>query len=56
MRMVAEGIPTTLSAYQLGLRESVEMPIFEQVYHILYRKKDPGRALNDLMSRGLKDE
>jgi glycerol-3-phosphate dehydrogenase (NAD(P)+) len=56
MRMVAEGIPTTLSAYQLSVREAVEMPIIEQVFHILYRKKDPRRALNDLMSRGLKDE
>lgn len=56
MRMVAEGIPTTLSAYQLGLREGVEMPIIEQVFQILYRKKDPRKALTDLMSRGLKDE
>jgi len=32
------------------------MPITEQVYQILYRKKDPRKALVDLMSRGLKDE
>jgi glycerol-3-phosphate dehydrogenase (NAD(P)+) len=56
MRMVAEGIPTTLSARQLAVREGVEMPIIEQVYQILYRKKAPRKALVDLMSRGLKDE
>ena len=56
MRMVAEGIPTTLSARQLAVREAVEMPIVEQAYQVLYRKKDPRKALVDLMSRGLKDE
>jgi glycerol-3-phosphate dehydrogenase (NAD(P)+) len=56
MRMVAEGIPTTLSARQLAVREAVEMPIVEQAFQVLYRKKDPRKALVDLMSRGLKDE
>ncbi|MCX6561705.1 MAG: NAD(P)-dependent glycerol-3-phosphate dehydrogenase [Candidatus Aminicenantes bacterium] len=56
MRMVAEGIPTTVSAYHLARREGIEMPITEQVYAILVRRKDPRRALGDLMSRGLKDE
>jgi glycerol-3-phosphate dehydrogenase (NAD(P)+) len=56
MRMVAEGVATTLSAVELARREDVEMPILEQVFQILYRKKDPLRALNDLMARGLKDE
>ncbi|MDD8026341.1 MAG: NAD(P)-dependent glycerol-3-phosphate dehydrogenase, partial [Acidobacteriota bacterium] len=56
MRAVAEGIPTTLSAFHLAKREAVEMPIIEQVYAILYRRKEPRRALDDLMSRGLKDE
>lgn len=56
MRMVAEGIPTTVSAYHLARREGVEVPIIEQVYAMLYRRKDPGRALSDLMSRQLKDE
>jgi glycerol-3-phosphate dehydrogenase (NAD(P)+) len=56
MRTVAEGIPTTVSAYHLARREGVEMPIIEQVYAILYRRKDPRRALSDLMARQLKDE
>jgi glycerol-3-phosphate dehydrogenase (NAD(P)+) len=56
MRMVAEGIATTLSARRLARREGIEMPITEQVYQILYHAKAPRRALADLMARSLKDE
>jgi len=56
MRMVAEGIPTTVSARALAVREGVDMPITEQVHQVLYRRKDPRRALNDLMARSLKEE
>jgi glycerol-3-phosphate dehydrogenase (NAD(P)+) len=55
-RMVAEGIVTCRSARELAARESVEMPILEQVYRILYQRKDPQRALKDLMNRALKSE
>ena len=56
MRMVAEGIPTTVSARALAQSEGVEMPITEQVYQVLYRGKDPRRAMTDLMARSLKEE
>lgn len=56
MKMVAEGITTTLSVHQLAKRESVEMPICEQVYQVLYKNKNPREALQDLMSRKLKSE
>ncbi len=56
MNMVAEGIGTTLSAYQLAQKEAVEMPILEQVYQILYKDKDARTALQDLMARKLKNE
>jgi glycerol-3-phosphate dehydrogenase (NAD(P)+) len=56
MKMVAEGITTTLSGYQLAQKENVEMPIHEQAYLVLYEKKDPRTALQDLMARKLKDE
>ena len=56
MRMVAEGIPTTVSARALAQREGVDMPITDQVYQVLYRNKDPRRALTDLMARTLKEE
>ncbi len=56
MRETAEGIPTTLSARALAHRENVDLPITEEIYRVLYRRKDPRRALTDLMSRTLKDE
>lgn len=56
MKMVAEGVRTTLSAYQLAQKLGVEMPITEQTYRILYEKKDPRQAVSDLMLRGLRHE
>jgi glycerol-3-phosphate dehydrogenase (NAD(P)+) len=56
MKMIAEGITTTLSVCQLARKENVEMPISEQVFSILYEGKNPRDAFRDLMSRELKDE
>ena len=56
MNMVAEGVKTTLSAYQLAERLEVEVPITEQMYLILYEGKDPRQAVTDLMLRELKPE
>ncbi|MFW6131784.1 MAG: NAD(P)H-dependent glycerol-3-phosphate dehydrogenase [Candidatus Aminicenantaceae bacterium] len=56
MNMVAEGITTTLSAHKLAKSEQVELPICEQVYQVIYKKKSPREALQDLMSRKLKHE
>lgn len=56
MDMVAEGVKTTLSVYNLAQREKVEMPILEQVYKILYEGKDCRKAVDDLLQRDLKIE
>jgi glycerol-3-phosphate dehydrogenase (NAD(P)+) len=56
MQMVAEGIRTTQSVYNLSRKLSVEMPIVEQTYHMLYDDLDPKVALKTLMSRSLRDE
>ena len=56
MRMVAEGVRTTKSAYFLARRMEVEMPITEQVYQVLYEDKNPRLAVRDLMQRDLKHE
>lgn len=55
-QMVAEGIRTTQSAYELADKMGVEMPITAQVYAILYQGKDPKLALKELMMRELKPE
>jgi glycerol-3-phosphate dehydrogenase (NAD(P)+) len=56
MNMVAEGIKTARSAYELGKKMEVELPISNQVYHILYNGKNPQEAVRDLMTRELKVE
>jgi glycerol-3-phosphate dehydrogenase (NAD(P)+) len=56
MVMVAEGVKTTRSAYQLSRKYNVEMPITEQVYQILFEGKDARDALKELMMRGPKEE
>lgn len=56
MTMVAEGVKTTLSAYQLAQRLKVDVPITEQMYRILYQGKNPRQAVADLMLRELKPE
>ncbi|HIC86273.1 MAG TPA: NAD(P)H-dependent glycerol-3-phosphate dehydrogenase [Desulfobacterales bacterium] len=56
MKMVAEGVKTTKSAYQLSKKMGVEMPITEQVYQILYEGKQPREAVRELMTRALKWE
>ena len=56
MVMVAEGVKTARSVYQLMNKYNVEMPISEQIYKVLFEDKPPIRAVGDLMSRDLKEE
>jgi glycerol-3-phosphate dehydrogenase (NAD(P)+) len=56
MVMVAEGVPTTRSAYDLAARVDVEVPIITEVYRILFEGKDPLLACSDLMTRDPKGE
>ena len=53
---VAEGVKTTRSAYNLGSRLDVELPITEQIYRILYEDKPAGEAMMDLLARRRKAE
>lgn len=55
-RTVAEGVKTTRSAYELAKRLEVDMPILEQVYHVLFEGRNPRDGLRMLMERDLKDE
>ena len=56
MRMVAEGVLTSKSAYLLSQKLGVEVPIMEQVYRILHEDQDPKQTVENLMSRELKGE
>ena len=56
MNMVAEGVMTTRSAWNLAGKMGVEMPILEQIYLVLYKDKPCNEAVGDLLSRSLKQE
>jgi glycerol-3-phosphate dehydrogenase (NAD(P)+) len=56
MRMVAEGVKTARSVYNLSNRLGVEMPISHAVYKILYKGLSPMEATRQLMTRDLKNE
>ena len=56
MKMVAEGVPTTKSAYELSERFKIELPITHKVYDILFKNVSANKAMSDLMKRKLKTE
>jgi glycerol-3-phosphate dehydrogenase (NAD(P)+) len=56
MVMVAEGVATTQSVYDLAKKCMVELPIVNEVHQILFEDKDPIAATEDLMTRDAKGE
>ncbi|MBE7413075.1 MAG: NAD(P)-dependent glycerol-3-phosphate dehydrogenase [Leptospiraceae bacterium] len=56
MSEVAEGVKTTKSTYDLAKKMSLDMPITEEVYKMLYENKPPKDVVRDLMGRDLKRE
>ncbi len=56
MRMVAEGVKTAHSVYNLSRRLGVNMPISHAIYKILHADLAPRDAVHQLMTRNLKSE
>jgi glycerol-3-phosphate dehydrogenase (NAD(P)+) len=56
MRMVAEGVRTAKSVYNLSRKRGVEMPICHGIYHVLYDNFSPKEAVYELMTRKLRPE
>lgn len=56
MSMVAEGVATCRAAHQLGIEKSVDLPIINKMHEVLYKSRDPRRALRELMERPLTSE
>lgn len=56
MRMVAEGIKTAKSVYNLSRRLGIELPICSEIYRILYEDISPDEAGKRLMTRRLGPE
>jgi glycerol-3-phosphate dehydrogenase (NAD(P)+) len=56
MRMVAEGVKTARSAWDLARKVGVEMPITAEVYRMLYEDKPARAAVSDLLGREARHE
>lgn len=56
MTMVVEGARTAEAAYKKSIELNIETPIIEEVYKVIYEHKKVLDAVNDLMSRSLKEE
>lgn len=54
--MVVEGILTTHAAHELADKLSVEMPIVEELYGVLFENEMAAHAVEKLMNREKKDE
>lgn len=55
-RTVAEGYLTAKAAFQLAQRHHVDVPITEQVFHVLHEKRPLLEAMKRLLTRAQKDE
>ena len=56
INMVVEGVKTTESVYLISRQKEISMPICNEVYNVLFNRKDPQIAISELMSRELKSE
>lgn len=56
MNMVAEGVKTCASVWNLACLHQVSMPITEQVYRVLYEDRDSHSAVQELLTRPLVQE
>ena len=53
---VVEGIPNTLSAYQLARKLGVRTPLIDGMYDVIYNTRPATEALSALMNRDLREE
>ncbi|MFA7290240.1 MAG: NAD(P)H-dependent glycerol-3-phosphate dehydrogenase, partial [Melioribacteraceae bacterium] len=56
MNMVAEGVETCKSVYELTNEHKILAPICHGVYEILFEEKDPIKSTYELMTRDMKSE
>ncbi len=47
--MIAEGVKTTKAVYELSKKENMDLPLTNQVYKVLYEKKELKSAIKDLI-------
>jgi len=49
MDSVAEGVTTTVAAWQLAKKLGLEMPITEKIHQVLYDGLDPAQVMTKLL-------
>jgi len=55
-KQVVEGVYTVKAVVELARKLSLEMPISEAVYKIIYERKNPKEIMEELLSRPVKEE
>lgn len=56
VKMVVEGIPATIAAYELAKDYNVDMPIVNAIYGVLFEGKNVRESVSGLMNRPKKNE
>ena len=56
MHMVAEGVKTTDAVCALGTKMGVELPIASAMHRVMHEGLAPSRAIEELMTRALREE
>lgn len=56
MQMIAEGVPTTRSAWQCARQHGIDAPITEVIHGILYENLAPAEGMRRLLARELRPE
>lgn len=56
MQMVAEGVPTSLGAWQCAQRAGIDAPITAEIYSVLHQAKPPRESMSGLLGRPPKPE
>jgi len=56
MDMVAEGVPNTVSFYEVARRANIKTPIIDQAYAVITGEKKPAQALGELLTRDPRPE
>lgn len=55
-KVVVEGFYTIRAAYTLAQALGIEMPITEELYHVVYEGKDIKSSFDDICRRAIKEE
>ncbi len=54
MNMIAEGVETCRSVKEIAEQKSIDMPITEAVYEVIFEGRDPDKATYELLTRDIK--